>query len=115
VIAILITVHYLRPAPPTTVTITSGPDDSVFCRTADKYQKILARNGVTLRVVPFEGPQEDLKRLLAPNSRVDVGFVQGGLAGDIETDGLSAWLPRYLRQLARPSYRLTTLGRVQIL
>jgi TRAP transporter TAXI family solute receptor len=88
VIAILITWHYLRPAPPTTVTITSGPDGSVFRRTADKYQKILAHNGVTLRVLPSEGSKENLERLLDPNSKVEIGFVQGGLAGAIETEGL---------------------------
>lgn len=52
VIAILITVHYLQPAPPTTLAITSGPDGSAFRRAADKYQKILARNGVALKVLP---------------------------------------------------------------
>jgi TRAP transporter TAXI family solute receptor len=88
VIAVLITIHYLRPAPPTTITITSGPDGSVFRRTADKYQKILARNGVRLKVLPSEGSQENLKRLLDPKSKVDVGFVQGGLVGDSETDDL---------------------------
>jgi TRAP transporter TAXI family solute receptor len=88
VIAILITMHYLRPAPPSTVTITSGPEGSAFRRTADKYQKILARNGVTLRVLPSDGSQDNLKRLLDPNSKVDIGFVQGGLADAIETDGL---------------------------
>jgi TRAP transporter TAXI family solute receptor len=88
VIAILVTMHYLRPAPPTTVTITSGPDGSAFRRTADKYQKILARSGVTLNVLPSEGSKENLERLLDPNSKVEIGFVQGGLAGAIETEGL---------------------------
>jgi TRAP transporter TAXI family solute receptor len=88
VVAILVTMHYLRPAPPTTVTITSGPDGSAFRRNADKYQKILARSGVTLKVLPSEGSQDNLNRLRDPNSKVDVGLVQGGLAGDIATDGL---------------------------
>jgi TRAP-type uncharacterized transport system substrate-binding protein len=88
VIAILITVHYLQPAPPTTLTITSGPDGSAFRRAADKYQKILARSGVKLKVLPSEGSQENLKRLLDPNSKSDIGFVQGGLANSTETDGL---------------------------
>ncbi len=88
VIAILITVHYLQPAPPTTLTITSGPDGSAFRRAADKYQKILARSGVKLKVLPSEGSQDNLKRLLDPKSKVDIGFVQGGLAGSNETDDL---------------------------
>jgi hypothetical protein len=34
VIAVLITLHYLQPAPPTTLTLTSGPDGSAFRRAA---------------------------------------------------------------------------------
>jgi len=88
VIAILIAVHYLKPAPPTTLIITSGPDGSALRRAADRYQTILAHNGVALKVLPSAGSQDNLKRLLDPNIKVDVGFVQGGLAGGIETDRL---------------------------
>jgi hypothetical protein len=41
---------FVRPAPPNTITITSGPNGSTFRLTAEKYRKILARNGVKLRV-----------------------------------------------------------------
>lgn len=88
VVAILVTMHYLRPAPPTTLTITSGPEGSAFRRNADKYQKILARSRVSLTVLPSEGSQDNLNRLRDPNSKVDVGFVQGGLAGGMQTDDL---------------------------
>jgi len=88
VIAVLITMHYLRPAPPTSLTITSGPDGSIFRRNADKYQKILAHNGVTLKILSSEGSLENLKRLIDPKSKVDVGFVQGGLASTVETEDL---------------------------
>ena len=37
---------FVRPAPPDTITITSGPQGSGFLLTAQKYQKILARSGV---------------------------------------------------------------------
>jgi len=67
VIAILIAVHYLKPAPPTTLIITSGPDGSALRRAADRYQTILAHNGVALKVLPSAGSQDNLKRLLDPN------------------------------------------------
>jgi len=35
-------------APPTTITITSGPEGSVFQRNAAKYASLLAAHGVTL-------------------------------------------------------------------
>jgi len=87
-VAALVTVHFLRPAPPTTLTITSGPDGSSFRRYADRYRQILARNGVTLRVLPSEGSQQNLHRLLDPSSPADIGFVQGGLADPDHIDGL---------------------------
>lgn len=79
---------YVRPAPPDTITIISGPPDSVFQRTAEKYRKVLARNGVKLRILPSEGSLENLKKLNDPAVRVDVGFVQGGVSAGIPVDAL---------------------------
>jgi len=71
---------FVRPAPPDTIVITSGPPGSVFQATAERYRKILARQGVTLQVLPSQGSLENLKRLGDTGFNVDVGFVQGGLA-----------------------------------
>ena len=73
---------FMRPAPPNTLTITTGPAGSTFRVNAEKYKKILARNGVKLKIVPSNGSLENLNRLLDPSFSVDVGFVQGGLAAD---------------------------------
>ena len=79
---------YVRPAPPDTITIISGPPDSVFQRTAEKYRKILARNRVKLRILPSEGSLENLKKLNDPAVRVDVGFVQGGVSTGVPVEKL---------------------------
>jgi len=81
-------VHFLKPAPPTTLTMVSGPDGSAFRRAADKYQVILARSGVALKVLPSKGSQDNLNRLTDPDADVDVGLVQGGLADTAEIDDL---------------------------
>jgi len=75
-------------APPNVVTITSGPQGSIFEINAEKYAKILKRNGVNLRILPSEGSLENLKRLSDPSVRVDVGFVQGGEIRGVATDNL---------------------------
>jgi TRAP-type uncharacterized transport system substrate-binding protein len=67
-------------APPSTITMTAGPEDSVFQINAEKYAKILARNGVNLKILKSEGSLENLKRLADPKFRVDIGFVQGGVS-----------------------------------
>jgi TRAP-type uncharacterized transport system substrate-binding protein len=79
-VLIWVAIRVIRPAPPDTLTITSGPEHSRFWREALQYKAILARNGVTLNVLTSSGTLENLKRLADPNSHVDLGFVQSGLA-----------------------------------
>ncbi len=77
-------------APPKIITITSGPHDSIFYQNAEKYQKILARSRVTLKILPSEGSLENLKRLSDPSFHVDLGFVQGGVAAGMKIDNLQS-------------------------
>jgi len=86
----LVALHFLQPAPPTRLTIGGGPEGSSFHRAAEKYQKILARNGVTLQIVPSAGSQENLQRLLDERSPLDVALVQGGLGATVEADRLAS-------------------------
>ena len=79
---------FFNSAAPNTITITSGPAGSSFNRNAEKYQKILAREGVTLKILPSEGSTENLKRLLDPKTVVDVGFVLGGEVAQTNVDKL---------------------------
>ncbi len=78
-LAIVAAYWFVRPAPPKTITIASGPEGSNFRLTAEKYRKILARNGIKLQIVPSEGSLDNLRMLCNPAAHVDVGFVQGGV------------------------------------
>ena len=88
VAAILLALHFVRPAPPHTLTISSGPDGSTFRTVAEKYQKILARSGVKLVIKPSKGSEENLEHLIDADSDVDVGFVQGGVTVDGDSSDL---------------------------
>ncbi|PUA18757.1 TAXI family TRAP transporter solute-binding subunit [Glaciimonas sp. PCH181] len=88
IVAIWLAIWLIDPAPPKTITITTGPEHSNFWNDAQKYRKILARNGVTLKIVMSEGSLDNLKKLNDPTTGVDIGFVQGGLAADMSTDSL---------------------------
>ena len=79
---------FFHSAPPKTIIITSGDEGSRFQRTAEKYAKILARNGVKLKILPSEGSLENLERLENPSFHVDVGFVQTGVAKGQNIDKL---------------------------
>jgi hypothetical protein len=85
---ILAVFWFIYTAPPSTITMTAGPEDSVFDVNARRYAKILARNGVTLKVLQSEGSLENLKRLTDPKFNVDVGFVQTGVSAGLNIDQL---------------------------
>ena len=78
-VTVLIVFLFVRSAPPKTIIMTCGDDDSMFYKIAGKYAKVLARNGVKLKIIKSEGSLENLERLSNPSYRVDVGFVQAGL------------------------------------
>jgi len=79
VIALVATVAFLAPFPPRVVVMTTGTPGSDYEEFARRYQSILARSGVELRLTSSAGALENLKRLNDPRSGVSVGFVQGGL------------------------------------
>ena len=87
-VALWITLHFVQPAPPNTIVMTSGGEGSMFEVYAGRYAKILARQGVTLKIVPSQGSLENLKRLGDPQFKVDVGFVQGGIASPGDANNL---------------------------
>jgi NMT1-like family len=81
-------VRFVRPAPPDTVIMTSGPDGSMFRMIAEKYRSILARNRVTLKILPSNGSLENLQRLSDRSSAVDLGFIQGGVSAGVQAERL---------------------------
>jgi hypothetical protein len=88
IVGIWVAIRFVRPAPPNSITITSGPDGSVFRNTAEKYRSILARNGITVQILPSKGSLENLQRLNDPSFHVDIGLVQGGMADNIKVKRL---------------------------
>jgi TRAP-type uncharacterized transport system substrate-binding protein len=89
-VAILVLVVWtvMDAAPPSTVVMATGPEGSDYRELGLRYQEILARNGVTLRLVPSQGGVENLERLRDPKSGVGVGFAQGGLTNAKESPEL---------------------------
>jgi hypothetical protein len=86
--AIGATVRFLRPAPPDTIRILSGPEGSNFRTMATRYRDIIQRYGVKVEVLPSLGGLDNLRRLVDPQVKADVGFVQGGLTEGVDTSHL---------------------------
>jgi TRAP-type uncharacterized transport system substrate-binding protein len=75
-------------AAPSQLTISSGPENSIYHRHAEKYKTILAKEGVTLTIQTSEGSTDNLKKLTDPRAKVDVAFVQSGKTDGIAVDKL---------------------------
>lgn len=72
-------VKVFSPAPPRTLTMTTGAVDGAYHQFGLKYQAFLKANGVALELKPSTGSIENLARL--NGGEVATGFVQGGLGG----------------------------------
>lgn len=81
--AFWVTYHFIQPAPPDHLTITTGAADGAYYQYALRYREILARDGVRLDIQTSSGSVENLARLAKDpsedNSGADAAFVQGGL------------------------------------
>jgi TRAP transporter TAXI family solute receptor len=70
-------VHYLSPAPPRAITMTTGPADGAYHQFGEKYKIYLQANGITLNLQTSAGSVQNLERLEQKSAAT--GFLQGGL------------------------------------
>lgn len=89
IIAFIVALRFVSPAPPHKLTMVTGAADSTFARVGERYKKILAREGITLTLLPSEGSVDNLNRLADPKSKVDIGLVQAGLTTPDTSDLVS--------------------------
>jgi TRAP-type uncharacterized transport system substrate-binding protein len=87
-VLLVLVVQLLRPAPPDTIRLLSGPDGSSYRANADRYKRILEGYGVKVVVIPSQGGVANLRALVDRKVQADVGFVQDGLADNVDTAGL---------------------------
>lgn len=85
-LAIFATLHFVRPAPPRTLTIAGGPEGSNFRAIAQQYRDILARNEVDLVILPSRGSADNLDQLA--ENKVDIALVQSGVTREKKPEGL---------------------------
>ncbi len=84
--AALLVLALLRLHPPDRLTIAAGPENGAYAAIAQRYREILARDGITLEIVPTAGSVENA-RLIASRA-VDVALLQGGI--DVPEPGAEA-------------------------
>jgi TRAP transporter TAXI family solute receptor len=81
---------YLRPMPPHTLTMATGPEGGAYYEYGKRYREILARDGIELRLLTTSGAMENLALLRDKSSNVDVGFLQSGITSAKESPDLKS-------------------------
>ena len=76
-IGFVVAYQFVKPAPPRTMSISTGADSGAYYAYAKRYATLLAANGITLEIKTSSGAQENLDRL--NNGETDIAFVQGGI------------------------------------
>ena len=67
---------WLDPQPPKTVRLATGPEGSAYAGFGQRYAKTLARDGITVQLIPTEGSVANLQ--LLRDGGADLAFVRGG-------------------------------------
>jgi len=80
--------HYVEPAPPKVVVMSTGPLDGAYHAFAQRYKSYLAGYGVALELRPSAGAVENVERLRTRKDGVSVALVQGGIANAENAPGL---------------------------
>jgi TRAP-type uncharacterized transport system substrate-binding protein len=78
--AFMIAFHFVRPAPPNEFVLSTGYENGAYHLYGQRYRELLAREKIKVELRPSTGSVDNLKRLLDPDSGVDVAMIQGGVA-----------------------------------
>jgi TRAP-type uncharacterized transport system substrate-binding protein len=90
VAALWVAVVTLRPMPPHTVVMATGPEGSAYYELGQRYRDLLGRAGIDLRLLSTAGALENLARLRDPRSGVSIGFLQSGITSVKESPDLNS-------------------------
>jgi TRAP transporter TAXI family solute receptor len=80
--------RFVEPAPPKRIAIATADQTGSYYVIGKSYADILRQSGITLDVVATAGSADNVKRLLDPNSGVQVALLQGGTTNAAESPGL---------------------------
>jgi TRAP transporter TAXI family solute receptor len=99
IIAFVVALQWVKPAPPKRVVIATGRSDGAYYRYAQQYRERFAKAGITLEVRETSGSVENIHLLEDPKSGVDIAFVQGGTASVAKSDSLVSLASLYFEPL----------------
>jgi TRAP-type uncharacterized transport system substrate-binding protein len=78
----------LQPTPPRSIAMATDPEGSISAGLGKRYQEILARNRIEVRLVPSVGAVENVARLRDPKSGISVGIIPSGITNQQQSPEL---------------------------
>ena len=93
--AFALTWQFVRPAPPKKIVMSTGAAGGAYHYFGERYREKLAQDGIEIELRPSTGAVDNLMRLKTDDS-VDVGFIQGGIASEPESEDLATLGSMYL-------------------
>jgi TRAP-type uncharacterized transport system substrate-binding protein len=71
--------YFVAPPPPMSARMATGAEGGNYRVFAEKLKQELAKQGFALTLIPSAGSRDNLERLLAEDSQVEIALVQSGL------------------------------------
>ena len=108
-----ITYQFIEPAPPSKLIIAAGSKGGAYLKYAHEYQRLLARNGISLKILETAGSLENLALLDA--GKADIALMQSGVAEAKdypELLGIGSLYYEPLWVFTRPGFTLTNLSQL---
>lgn len=78
------------PTPPRTIAMATDPEGSISAELGKRYQQILARYGIEVRLVPSVGAVENVAHLSDPKSGISVGIIPSGITNQQQSPELAS-------------------------
>jgi len=85
--------RFLPPLAPDHLSIATGPTDGIYYQSALRYQTLLAKQHVSVDIIPTNGSLDALK--LLKDKRVDIAFVQSGSTGTYASEPFTSLAALY--------------------
>src|SRR6266536_1041677 len=92
-IALIITYHFVQPAPPRHIVFATGQEGGAYYLFGLRYQALLAREGIDVTVRPTSGSVENID--LLKKGKADVALGQGGTGASVDAPGLRSLASLY--------------------
>ena len=86
--AFYITSRFVQPAPPKSITITTGGESGAYYKFAQRYRTALKRDGIDLAIKPSACSLQNLTRLRGATPEASIAFVQGGTTEPEDSNNL---------------------------